>query len=296
MHVLLTGASGFVGRALRRRLETAGHTVIPLPRTRPAAGGPWWNPAAGTIDLAGIQPPEGVVHLAGESIVAGRWTTAVKTRIRDSRVAGTALLARALAGLTPRPAVLVAASAIGIYGDRGATPLTESDAPGDGFLATVCQDWEGAARPAAEAGLRVVFPRLGIVLDRHGGALARMLTPFRLGLGGPLGAGGQYMSWVALDDATSILERLLTETVWSGPVNVVAPEAVTNAAFTQTLARVLHRPARLPAPAWALRLVFGEMADAALLASQRVRPARLQAAGHAFQYPALEPALRTLLA
>lgn len=295
MHVLITGASGFVGRAVRHHLVALGHRVTPLPRRRPVDGGPWWDPAADSITLGGLAPVDAVLHLAGESIAAGRWAPAVMARIRDSRCRGTALLSAAVARLEPRPVVLISASAIGLYGDRMDEILTESSAPGQGFLAEVCRDWEAATAPAAAAGIRVVTPRLGVVLGRGGGALARMLTPFRLGLGGVLGSGRQYMSWVALSDVTAILERVLREDTWHGAVNVVAPDAVTNREFTRALAHVLRRPAVLPAPAWALRLLFGEMADAALLSSARVSPARLLAAGYLFEHPALEPALRTLL-
>lgn len=295
MNVLVTGASGLVGRAVRAYLQARGHRVVPLQRHRAEAGAPWWDPAAGAIDLAPGGPWEGVVHLAGESIAGGRWTAARKARIRDSRVRGTELLSRALAAGGAPPAVLVSASAIGFYGDRGDAVLDEGAAPGAGFLCNVCRAWEAAAAPAAAAGIRVVHPRIGLVLARDGGALPRMVTPFRLGLGGILGGGRQYMSWVTLRDLLAILEQALTDPRLAGPVNAVAPGAVTNREFTRSLGRVLGRPALLPAPAWALRLALGEMADALLLASARVSPGRLLAANFAFRDPELDPALRHVL-
>ena len=294
--VLVSGASGLVGSTLVPFLTTGGHAVTRLVRGgRPDAGTVAWDPEAGTIDAAALDGHDAVVHLAGESIASGRWTPARKERIRQSRVRGTRLLAETLARLPRPPRTLVAASAIGWYGDRGDAVVDEDGAPGSGFLADVCREWEAATEPARAAGIRVVHVRLGVVLTPAGGALAQMLTPFRLGVGGRVGDGRQWMSWIGIDDAVGVLHRALVTTTMTGAVNGVAPEAVTNADFTTTLARVLHRPALLPVPAAAARLAFGEMADALLLASTRVRPARLEAAGYAFRMPTLEGALRRLL-
>jgi uncharacterized protein (TIGR01777 family) len=236
-----------------------------------------------------------VVHLAGENIAAGRWTPARKAEIRRSRVEGTRRLCEALAHLPHPPKVLVSASAVGVYGDRGTEILTEESARGTGFLAEVCQEWEMATEPASQGGIRVVNLRFGMILSPAGGALRKMLLPFRLGAGGRVGSGDQFVSWVALDDAIGIVYQALCEETVRGPVNAVAPGPVTNAKFARTLARVLRRPALVPLPAFAARLVFGEMADALLLAGARVMPARLQASGYRFRFPELEGALRHLL-
>jgi uncharacterized protein (TIGR01777 family) len=238
---------------------------------------------------------DAVVHLAGENIATGRWNAAKKARIRDSRVQGTRLLCEALAQLVHPPRVLISTSAIGYYGDRGAHTLRENSAPGRGFLAEVCQAWEAATAPAVQRGLRVVLLRLGMVLSPTGGALARMLTPFRLGLGGVVGSGQQYMSWIALADVLGAIRHILDTETLHGPVNAVAPQPVANQVFTTVLGTVLHRPTRFPLPAFVARLAFGEMADALLLASTRVLPAQLQASGYTFQYPDLEATLRHLL-
>jgi hypothetical protein len=235
------------------------------------------------------------VHLAGENIAAGRWTVEKKARIRDSRVKGTKTLCEALAQLSQPPKVLVSASAIGYYGDRGAELLWENSALGTGFLAEVCQAWEEATRPAMEKGIRVVLLRIGVVLSPAGGALAKMLLPFKLGLGGIIGSGKQYMSWIALDDVVGTIDHVLITDTLQGPVNAVAPHPVTNSEFTKTLRRVLRRPTLFPMPAFAARLAFGEMADELLLASTRVEPKRLIATEYRFRYPELEDALRHLL-
>jgi len=235
------------------------------------------------------------VHLAGDNIASGRWTDAKKASIRDSRVQGTTVLCEALAQLVKPPKVLLCASAIGYYGDRGETIFREESPPGTGFLAEVCQAWEAATAPAVQRGIRVVRLRFGIVLSPTGGPLAKMLTPFRLGLGGVVGAGKQYMSWIALDDVLGVIQHALSTETLQGPVNVVAPQPVTNQEFTTTLGKVLRRPTRLSMPAFAARLIFGEMADALLLASTRVLPARLVASEYTFHYPALEEALQHLL-
>jgi uncharacterized protein (TIGR01777 family) len=235
------------------------------------------------------------VHLAGENI-AERWTPAKKVQIRDSRVKGTELLSKTLAGLSSPPAVLVSASAVGYYGDRGEEPLTDDSAPGRGFLAEVCQAWEAATEPARERGIRVVRLRLGVVLSAAGGALAKMLPPFRLGLGGRLGSGRQYVSWIALGDVVGSIQHAIVTGGLQGATNAVAPRAVTNQEFTKTLGKVLARPTAIPLPAFAARLMFGEMADELLLASARVQPAKLLASGYQFRHPELEAALRHLLA
>ncbi|HKB06962.1 MAG TPA: TIGR01777 family oxidoreductase [Candidatus Polarisedimenticolia bacterium] len=297
MRILVSGSTGLVGSALVPRLAAGGHTVVRLVRAKaiPGENGIAWNPATGILEAPALEGFDAVIHLAGESIASGRWTHAKKARIRDSRVVGTALLADRIAGLSRPPGVLLCASAIGFYGHRGDETLREDSAPGKDFLGRVCRDWEAAAEPAARKGVRVVRLRFGVILSPLGGALAKMLTPFRLGLGGPIGDGRQYMSWIAIDDAVDSLLHALTAKLSPGPVNIVSPNPATNAEFTQTLGRVLGRPAFMPMPAFAARLAFGEMADALLLSSQRVAPDRLVASGYAFRYPALEPALRHLL-
>jgi hypothetical protein len=295
LSVAVTGASGLIGRALVPVLGAAGHTVTRLVRRTPGPGEAHWNPGAGQIDAAALEGTDVVVHLAGESIASARWTVERKRRIRDSRVVGTGLLARTLAALDRPPQLLVSASAIGLYGHRGDTPLTESDPPGTGFLAEVGRDWEGATSAASQAGIRVALLRFGIILSLQGGALAKMLPPFRLGVGGPLGSGRQWMSWLTIDDAVGIIQHGIACPELSGPVNAVAPEPVTNAEFTRSLGTVLGRPAVLPVPAFGLELLFGEMAGEALLGSQRVLPRRLEETGYAFRDPVLLPALRRLL-
>lgn len=298
MKVLMTGSSGLIGSALGARLASQGHGVTRLVRAKPAAGAAAleWDPAAGRLDAAALEGFDAVVHLAGESIASGRWTAARKARIRDSRIQGTRLLSERLARLMRKPAVLVCASAIGYYGNRGEEVLGESSPAGSGFLADLCREWEAASDAAASAGIRVVNLRTGLVLSRQGGALPRMLVPFRLGVGGRIGDGRQYMSWITLDELTGVyLYALRTETL-AGPVNAVTPNPVINADFTRTLGRVLRRPTLFPLPAFAARLVLGEMADELLLASARVQPARLVATGYVFRFAELENALRHVLA
>jgi hypothetical protein len=292
--VLVSGARGLIGSALLPGLRALGFEPVALTRGAAGPGEIGWDPPRGRLDSAALEGFEAVVHLAGEPLAA-RWNPARRALIRESRVAGTRLLAGRLAQLERPPRVLASVSAIGFYGDRGDEPLDEASPPGTGFLPGVCSEWEAAAAPAAERGIRVVHPRLGLVLTPGGGALARMLPMFRLGLGGPLGDGRAWWSWVALDDALAILQLALADEGLAGPVNVVAPGAVRAGDFARSLGRALGRPALLPVPAFALRLLFGEMADEALLASARVAPARLQAAGYAFRFPALEGALRHLL-
>jgi uncharacterized protein (TIGR01777 family) len=297
MHVLVTGASGLVGSALVPFLTTGGHRLTRLVRSTPRPGQAEipWQPETGSIATSALEGVEAVVHLAGENIATGRWTAEKKARIRASREQGTRLLCDALGQLVNPPKVLVSASAIGYYGDRGSESLHEASPPGSGFLAEVCQAWEATTAPAVQRGIRVVHFRLGMVLSPAGGALAQMLWPFKLGAGGVIGSGWQYMSWIALDDAIgAILHAMMTPSV-QGPVNAVAPQVLTNREFTAILGRVLRRPTLLPFPACAARLACGEMAEALLLASARVEPRRLLETGYVFRYPDLDSALRHLL-
>jgi len=296
--ILVTGSSGLIGSALIPFLSAGGHTVSRLVRadTGSGAGVARWDPVAGTLDGAAVEGLDAVVHLAGEDLSSGTWTSAKKARIRQSRVEGTRFLARTLASLERPPGVLACASAIGYYGDRGDRVLTEESEPGSGFLASLCRDWEAAATPAGEAGIRLLHLRFGVVLSAAGGALARMLGPFRMGMGGPLGSGRQYVSWVAIDDAVGAIGHVLSTPALRGAVNVASPRPVTHAEFARTLGRVIGRPAVLGMPAFAVRLMFGEMADELLLASQRLHPARLLASGYQFRFPELDAALRHLLA
>jgi uncharacterized protein (TIGR01777 family) len=298
MRVVISGASGLIGAALARASRQAGDQVTRLVRgpSGDAGDGIHWQPAAGTIDSALLEEQEGVVHLAGESIAGGRWSRERKASILSSRVEGTRLLSETLARLAHPPAVLACASAIGYYGNRGDEPLTETSPAGEGFLPRVCREWEKAAEPARARGIRVVHLRFGVVLSPVAGALEAMLRPFRLGLGGRVGSGRQYMSWIHLQDAVDAVRHALASRTLTGAVNIVSPEPVTNAEFAGTLARVLSRPALLPLPATMARLALGEMADALLLASTRVVPARLSETGFTFRFPALEGALRNLLA
>jgi hypothetical protein len=297
MIIAISGSSGLIGSALLRRLEAQGDRVLRLVRSRPAAGANEiaWDPARGTIDATRLEGVDAVVNLAGETIAAWPWSTARKARIRESRLQATTLLARTLAGLTRRPRVLVSASAVGYYGDRGAMPLDETSPAGTGFLADTCVEWEAAAEPAVRAGIRVVYPRIGMVLSREGGALAPLLLPFRFGLGGPIGSGRQYMSWIALDDLTGAIAHAISTDALQGAVNAVAPRPVTNAEFTRALGRAVRRPVILPFPAFAARLVLGEMADELLLSSARALPARLLATGFAFRHPEIDSALGAAL-
>lgn len=301
MRILVSGSSGLIGSALVPYLTTGGHRVIRLVRSQsqtptPSQGEVWsWDPERGTILSVGQEALEAVVHLAGANIAGARWTERQKAVIRDSRVKGTRLLCDLVARYSPPPRVLVCASAIGYYGDRGDEILKEESAPGSGFLPDVCQEWEAATQPAVEKGIRVISLRIGIVLSPLGGALAKMLTPFKLGAGGVMGSGWQYMSWIALDDVVGAIHFALTQEPLRGPVNAVAPNPVSNRDFTQTLGRVLSRPTFFPMPAFAARLALGEMADALLLSSARVEPSRLLASGFTFRYPDLEGALRHLL-
>ena len=295
MKILVAGSSGLIGTALCSRLEREGHEVVRLVRREPAQGELRWDPEAGELEQEVLEGIDGVVHLGGRSIATGRWTASVKAQLRQSRVQTTQLLAARLAGLAAPPRVLVCASAVGIYGHRRDEELDEESDTGEGFLAELGRAWEGASAVAAEAGIRVVQARLGIVLSRRGGALAKMLLPFRLGMGGKIGNGRQYVSWISLEDAVAALIYAVENDALRGPVNLTAPQPVTNAELTRTLGRVLRRPTLLPLPAFAAKLVLGELAEEGLLASQRVRPTRLLEAGFEFAHPELEGALRHAL-
>jgi uncharacterized protein (TIGR01777 family) len=295
MNVLISGATGMIGSALARELTDEGHRVTRLTRSPRLAEDVGWNPATGEVDAPRLEGHDAVVHLAGESIGEGRWTQEKKRRIMESRTQGTRLLAETVANLSEPPKVMVSASAVGYYGDRGNELLREESGPGSDFLAEVCKAWEAAADPAREAGIRVVHPRNGIVLSTDGGALARMLPIFRLGGGGRIGSGRQWWSWVAIDDVVGAIVHSLTDDSVEGPVNLGSPNPLTNAEYTRVLGKVLNRPTLFPLPAPAARLMLGEVADALLLASQRMEPAKLKETGYEFRYPELEGALRHLL-
>ncbi len=298
MRILLSGSTGFIGKALQGTLKAEGHEVVPLLRRAPEqAEGSFvlWDPAAGQLQPADLEGRDVVVHLAGENIAARRWTEAQKERIRSSRVDATRLLAETLAKLRQKPHSLLCASAVGFYGDRGDEILSEASAPGSGFLAQLCQAWETACQPAQQAGIRVVHLRFGVVLGPSGGMLAKQLPLFRWGLGGRLGTGRQWISWVSLADLTAAVRHLLINRSLSGPFNITAPAPVTNAEWTVTLSRLLRRPAIFHLPAWLLRMLLGEMAEQLLLASTRAIPYRLQDSGFTFQEGILEPALRRML-
>jgi len=300
MRIAMTGSSGLIGSASTARFGQDGHAITRVvrgagvrdPRHRTVA----WDPVAGAIDRAGLEGHDAVIHLAGEDIAAGRWTQARKQIIRESRIRGTRLLCETLAGLAHKPRVLITASGVGYYGTREPDEcVDETSARGAGFLSDLVRDWEQATTPAKAAGIRVVHTRFGIVLSPSGGALAKMLPVFRMGLGGRVGNGRQVMSWIALDDVPSVMLHLIEHDSLSGPVNVVSPHPVTNAEFTRILGHVLGRPAVLPLPGFAARLLFGEMADALLLGGARVIPRQLEHTGYRFAYPRLEQALQHLL-
>jgi uncharacterized protein (TIGR01777 family) len=297
MRVLVSGSKGLIGSSLVPFLAAEGHPVTRLVRgpARPGGAEVPWDPKQSRLDPGMLESHDGAVHLAGENLASGRWTPQRKAELVDSRVKGTRLLAETLAGLTRPPRVMVCASAIGYYGDRGDQVLTEESPYGHGFLADLCREWEASSTSAEENGIRVVRLRFGVVLSPVGGALKKMLLPFRLGVGGRLGSGQQYMSWIVLDDVLAIILRALTDDAFAGPVNAVSPNPVTNLVFTKTLGRVLMRPTIFPVPEFALQAAFGEMAEETLLASNRAQPAKLQAAGFAFSHPDLEGALRHVL-
>jgi uncharacterized protein (TIGR01777 family) len=292
MRILVSGATGLIGGALVSALEKDRHDVTALSRSE-AVQAPrlLWDPERGKIDARLLDGFNAVVHLAGESIAKGRWTPLMKERIRESRCRGTGLLAQTVAAVPRPPQVFVCASAIGFYGDRGDEVLTEDSPAGTGFLADVCQEWESACRPAAARGIRVVHARFGVVLSRRGGALKKMLPPFRWGLGGKIGSGQQWWSWIGLRDVVGAIQQTLKDGSLSGPVNVTAPGPVRNDEFTRILGRVLRRPTVTPLPAFAAKLVLGEMADALLLASARVEPKKLIQSGYVFRAPTLAQAL-----
>lgn len=301
MKILVTGSAGLVGTPLVESLASEGHTVCRLMRPQSKTGSGSkdgfdvaWNPATGELGGAGVGP-DAVINLAGASIAGGRWTEKRKELLRASRIDTTRALVKALAKMNARPRVLVSASAIGIYGDRGDEVLTEESKPGTDFLAGLAREWEAEALKAEAIGIRVVLARFGIILARHGGALAKMLLPFKLGGGGRLGSGKQWVSWITLEDVVGIIRFALENGAVRGAMNVVAPQPVQNLAFTKTLARALHRPALFPAPALALRLALGEMADALLLSSQRVLPQALEKLSYRFLHPELSTGLSTVL-
>jgi uncharacterized protein len=295
MKILISGSTGLVGSALVPCLSAGGHQVVRVVRVPSGNNEVFWDPSRGEIDLTKLEGFDAVVHLAGENIAARRWNAEQKARIRDSRIQGTRLLADSIAKLRHAPRVLVSASAIGFYGDRGDTILNESSPGGDGFLAEVCREWEAATAPAAALGIRVVNLRFGIILSPRAGALAQMLLPFRMGVGGRIGSGRQWMSWIALDDAVGAILHALSTECLRGPVNAVAPQPVTNRDFTRALGHVLHRPTLLPMPGFMARLALGEMADELLLASTHVEPRVLLESGYRFLYAELADALRHLL-
>jgi uncharacterized protein (TIGR01777 family) len=297
MRVLVSGSSGLIGSALVPRLRSEGHEVVRLVRrAATAADEVRWDPAAGTLDRGALGTIDGIVHLAGEGIGEKRWSPEQKRRILDSRVQGTRLLAETAAALDPAPSVFVCGSAIGYYGLRGDEVLTEQSGPGTGFLADVVEQWEAAARPAVDAGIRTVFLRTGIVLAPKGGAFGKLLPLLKLGLGGTLGGGDQWWSWISLDDEVGLLVHALTTTTLSGPVNGTAPEPVTNAELVKVAGKVLGRPAVLPVPKFALSLVMGgEMTEEVILAGQRALPAAAEASGYTFQHRTVEAARRAML-
>jgi uncharacterized protein (TIGR01777 family) len=299
MDVVISGGSGLIGSALTRSLEADGPRVARLtrPQSKPVRGDTVaWDPRGGTIDTGALEGSDAVVNLAGAGIGDKKWTPARKQEVLQSRLQATGLLARTVALLDRPPSVFVSGSAVGYYGNRGEEPLTEDSAPGDDFLAAVCIQWEDAARPAAEAGLRVAWIRTGLVLDAHGGVLQRLLLPFKLGLGGRVGSGQQYRSWISLADHVSATRRIIDDARFGGPVNVTAPNPVTDAEFAATLARVLHRPAKLPTPTLPLKVIYGgELVQHLLLDGQRVLPEKLLGAEFTFAHPDLETALRAVL-
>jgi uncharacterized protein len=298
MKVLISGGSGLVGSALTNALRADGHVVSHFirPGGTAAPGDVLWNPSRATVDVPALEGHDAIVHLCGASIADGRWTDKRKATLRSSRVDSTRVLVDSLTHLKKPPRVFVCASAIGYYGDRGDELLTESSGYGNDFLSILCRAWEAEASRASANGIRTVIARFGVILATQGGALPPMLTPFKLGVGGRLGSGKQWMSWVALEDVVKVLCTAIDNENVSGPVNVVAPQPVQNSEFTRVLAGVLHRPAVFPAPAFVLRLALGQMADALLLSSQRVQPEKLAKIGYKFRYETLQPALQAILA
>ena len=295
MKIVISGASGLIGTQLVAKLSNNGHEVVRLVRRSPKSGEIQWNPKTGTLDAAALEGVDAVIHLSGAGIGDKRWTSGYRKEILDSRTATTALLATTMASLSRKPSVFLSGSAIGIYGARNDEQLTEVSTHGTGFLAEVCEQWEAAAKPAVEAGIRTVYLRTGIVLSPKGGALKKLLPLFKLGVGGKFGSGKQWQSWISIDDEIGAIEHLLTANV-SGAVNLTAPNPVTNAEFTKVLASVLKRPAIVPVPTFAPKILLGgELADALLFTGQRVIPAALNASGYMFKHTTLESAFRSLL-
>jgi hypothetical protein len=295
MKIVISGASGLIGTQLVAQLSRSGHEIVRLVRRSPKAGEIQWNPKSGTLDAAALEGTDAVIHLSGAGIGDKRWTDGYRKEILDSRTATTALLANTMASLSRKPSVFLSGSAIGIYGARNDEQLTEVSTHGTGFLAEVCEQWEAAAKPAVDAGIRTVYLRTGIVLSPKGGALKKLLPLFKLGVGGKFGNGKQWQSWISIDDEIGAIEYLLTANV-SGAVNLTAPNPVTNAEFTKVLASVLKRPAIVPVPTFAPKILLGgELADALLFTGQRVIPAALNASGYTFKHTTLESALRSLL-
>lgn len=297
MKIVLGGASGMIGSYLKELLRQRGDDVYALvrPQSAPAMNSISWCPAEGALNAAQLEGFGAVIHLGGTNVAGGPWTEKRKKAIRDSRIDSTKLLAEKLASLKDPPKVFVCASAIGIYGDRGDTLLDESSEPGSGFLEDVAKDWEAACEPAMQAGIRVVNVRIGIVLAQDGGALEKMLTPFKMGIGGKVGNGQQYMSWISLEDVVQSIIFCVDTASLKGPVNLVAPNPVTNEAFTKALGKVVHRPTILPVPRFAIKTLFGEMGDTLLLGSTRVEPKKLREAGYRFRHVNPENAIRSEL-
>ena len=295
MKIVVSGASGLIGTQLVAKLSSSGHEVVRLVRRSPKPGEIQWNPKSGTLDAAALEGTDAVIHLSGAGIGDKRWTDGYRKEILDSRTATTALLATTMASLSRKPSVFLSGSAIGIYGARNDEQLTEVSTHGTGFLAEVCEQWEAAAKPAVDAGIRTVYLRTGIVLSPKGGALKKLLPLFKLGVGGKFGNGKQWQSWISIDDEIGAIEHLLTANV-SGAVNLTAPNPVTNAEFTKVLASVLKRPAIVPVPTFAPKILLGgELADALLFTGQRVIPAALNASGYMFKHTTIESAFRSLL-
>jgi uncharacterized protein len=296
LKIAISGSSGLIGSELISFLSRDKHEVFRLVRKRQAGPGEIrWDPLNGQLDKNALEGMDTVIHLAGENIASGRWTAAKKRQIRESRIQGTLFLAQSLSHLFEPPKALISVSAIGFYGNRGEEKLNEESSPGRGFLPNLCREWEDATTPAAIRGIRVVIPRIGIVLSASGGALPLMLPVFRMGLGGRIGSGTQYMSWVAMEDLVGIINHAISCESLHGPVNAVSPNPVTNRAFSETLARILARPAFFSLPAFAARIALGEMANEALLAGANAEPAKLIKSKYKFQFPELETALRHIL-
>jgi uncharacterized protein (TIGR01777 family) len=296
LNILVTGSTGLIGSELYSFLTNKKHRILRMVRRgTPKPDEILWNPSSGALGSSSLEGLDAVVHLAGESIASKRWTAKKMRRIRESRIKGTNLLAQSLAHLSDPPKVLVSVSAVGFYGNRGEEQLNEESGAGEGFLAQVCREWESATAPASERGIRVVIPRVGMILSARGGVLSQMLPIYRLGIGGTIGSGRQYMSWIAIDDMVGVINHVIQHDSVRGPVNAVSPNPVTNSTFSKTLGRVLSRPTMFALPAFAVQLALGKMADELLLSSSRVSPVRLVESGFRFAFPKLEEALRYIL-